>query len=113
MIKVFNQSQLAQQQAKGLVVGTSLRNKIHGYKFRQLVEVLGQPTFPYESVDGKTTKEWVVLFNDEVFTVYDWKTFDEDYTTNQLTQWNVGGKTSSNEFVQYLEQKLWENLNNG
>jgi hypothetical protein len=90
--------------------GTSLKGYVN-LTYNQLVEVLGEPTFKEESGDGKTQKEWVVEFKDEwgdknVFTIYDWKTYDVEYTMNELNRFNVGGKTSAYDFINYLEGRF-------
>ncbi len=85
--------------------GTSLKGYVN-LTYNQLVEVLGEPTFKEESGDGKTQKEWVVEVDGEVFTIYDWKTYDVEYTMNELNRFNVGGKTSAHDFIDYLEGRF-------
>ena len=53
-------------------------------------------------------KEWVVDFDGEIYTIYDWKTYDERYTMEELTNWNVGGKTSALDFIEYIESKQYK-----
>ena len=48
----------------------------------------------------------MIVDGDNVFTIYDWKTYDEHYTMNELTMWNVGGKGYAGEFIDKLESKL-------
>ena len=90
--------------------GTSLKGYVN-LTYNQLVEVLGEPTFKEESGDGKTQKEWVVEFEDEfgdtnVFTIYDWKTYNVEYTMNELDRFNVGGKAYAGHFIDYLEGRF-------
>jgi len=90
--------------------GSSLKGYIHA-TYSQLVDLLGQPTFDEPSGDDKTQVEWIVGFEDEygntnVFTVYDWKTYDRNYTENRLSTFNVGGKTSAYDFIDYLESRI-------
>jgi len=47
--------------------------------------------------------EWVVAYGDDIFTIYDWKTYDKDYTINALGRFNVGGKSYAGDFISYLE----------
>jgi hypothetical protein len=85
--------------------GTSLR----GYTkatYKQLVSVLGEPTFPIPSGDDKTQVEWVVKFGNSYFTIYDWKTYDREYKMNELQVFHVGGKTDALYFINELENKL-------
>jgi hypothetical protein len=85
--------------------GTSLK----GYTkatYKQLVALLGEPTFNTPSFDDKTQVEWVVKFGNSYFTIYDWKTFDYEYTTNELQVFHVGGKTDALYFINELENQL-------
>jgi hypothetical protein len=85
--------------------GTSLK----GYTkatYKRLVEVLGPPTFSEASLDDKTQVEWVVKFKNDYFTIYDWKTYDREYTMNELTIFHVGGKIDAFNFIVALENKL-------
>lgn len=94
------------QKALQLIGGTYLVGKLVGYTYSELVALMGEPTFAEESGDGKVQKEWIVIDGDNVFTIYDWKTYDVEYTMNELTMWNIGGKTSAYEFIDKLEAKL-------
>ena len=85
--------------------GTSLK----GYTkatYKQLVATLGEPTFSDASLDDKTQVEWVVKFRNNYFTIYDWKTFDREYTINELTVFHVGGKVDALDFIIALENKI-------
>ena len=59
--------------------------------------------------DGKVMYEWVVLYEDKIFRVYDWKTYDKKYTKNRLTTWSIGGNTSCDWFLQTLVAKIQAN----
>lgn len=86
--------------------GTSLKGYLYT-TYNELVELLGEPTYlPEDSGDGKVNFEWVVEFNDEIFTIYDWKTYDPEYSMNELDQWNIGGKTYCGDFSDFIESKL-------
>lgn len=76
--------------------------------YNQLVKVLGEPTFDTPSGDDKVQKEWVVEFKGNVFTIYDWKTFDPEYTMTKLDEFNIGGFVSAIEFIEALENKIKE-----
>jgi hypothetical protein len=78
-------------------------------KYRDLLGKLGAPTFEDPSGDDKVQKEWVFYNDDEVFTVYDWKTWDEEYTMNELTRWHVGGVSDPSNFIKWLEKKMYNN----
>jgi hypothetical protein len=78
--------------------------------YNQLIEVLGEPTHSTPSGDSKVQKEWVVEFEGNIFTIYDWKTFDVDYTMNELDEFNVGGKAPANKFISALQEKINKNI---
>jgi len=94
-----------QEFASNQTCGTSLK----GYTaatYKQLVAVLGEPTFNTPSGDDKTQVEWVVKFKNDYFTIYDWKTYDREYTLNELTIFHVGGKIDAFDFIVKLESKI-------
>jgi len=86
--------------------GTYKVDTLMGPNYSQLVNFLGDPTFPNESGDGKVQKEWVVEFNDELFTIYDWKTYSVYETKNTLDTWSIGGKSSASGLVEYLKIQI-------
>ena len=89
------------ENALKLIGGTSLKDRLVGFNYKQLVAAFGEPTFSTPNDDGKIQKEWVFVrtSDGEVFTVYDWKTYDENFTTTMLQTWNVGSKSYAGEFV--------------
>lgn len=99
MIRVFGKDDYPSTQ------GTSLKDYVN-LTYNQLVEVLGEPTFNEESGDGKTQVEWVVEYEGILFTIYDWKTYSKEYTLNELSRFNVGGKHYAGDFINYLESRF-------
>ena len=98
---------LSREEAYGSTGGTSLKGYLYGVTYAQLVKTFGQPAFnPEDSGDGKVNFEWVFKFNYEIFTLYDWKTYDVEYTINELTTWNIGGKTYYGDFSTHIEKLL-------
>jgi len=95
---------LKENELKG-VSGSSLKGYINCV-YQDLIRVLGEPTYPEASGDNKVQKEWVVKYNGEVFTIYDWKTYDEEYTMNELDEFHVGGKTDASDFILELEEMI-------
>lgn len=91
--------------ASDQVNGTSLKGYISA-TYTQLVSVLGEPTFNTASGDEKTQVEWIVKFKSKYYSVYDWKTYDREYTLNELTVFNIGGKEEAFDFIIALENKL-------
>ncbi len=87
--------------------GTSLSGYLTGHTYSDLVKALGAPTHPSPSGDDKVQKEWV--FKDAVgngFTIYDWKTYNKDYTTSTLTKWNIGAKVEASGFIAWIQEQL-------
>ena len=82
--------------------GTSFKGYINA-TYSQLLEVLGKPTYDEPSGDDKVQVEWVVEFEGDIFTIYDWKTYSREYTENELKTFNVGGNTSAFNFIQEVE----------
>jgi len=84
-----------------LISGTSLKDRLVGFNYKQLVAAFGEPTFSTPSGDGKIQKEWVFVRVEDnvVFTIYDWKTYDDSFTTTMNQTWNVGSKVYAGEFV--------------
>jgi len=101
--------------------GTHLKDYLpFGITYDMLVDYLGEPTFlPEDSGDGKVNFEWVVEFNDELFTIYDWKVEPEwsKINTGNLNQdnfyaskWHVGGKTYAGNFVDFLSEEILKSV---
>ena len=86
-------------------IGTSLRGYINA-SYDQLVEVLGEPSNTEPSGDDKVQKQWIVEYNKEFYTVYDWKTYSEEITLNVLHEFNVGAKGNADDFISELESKI-------
>jgi hypothetical protein len=91
--------------------GTSLKGYLRkGIKFADLYKTLGEPTFkPEDSGDGKVQYQWVLEWNGHVFTIYDWKTYDHEYTVNEYDRWHVGAKGYSGEFEDMVNQMIEQN----
>lgn len=85
--------------------GTSLQGYINA-TYSQLLETLGKPTYDEPSGDDKVQVEWVVEFNDNIFTIYDWKTGSREYTENELMEFNVGGTIPATDFINELESQI-------
>ena len=86
--------------------GTFKIASLEGVKYDDIVEVFGEPSITQESGDGKIQFEWVLAIGDDVFTIYDWKTFDRDYTLNKLEVWSVGGKGPNYKFCELLRRSF-------
>ena len=104
MVKVIRNEQEALQAMNGTFrVGEINR----GYFDLELA--LGEPTFDTPSGDDKIQVEWVCKFKGNVFTIYDWKTYDRDFTLCELNQFNIGSKARGYEvaeFIEFLEEQI-------
>jgi len=87
------------------ILGTSNKGYIEA-TYSQLVQFLGEPTINDPSGDDKIQVEWILRYCDETFTIYDWKTYDRDYTVNTLNTFNVGGRTNASSMINFIEQSL-------
>jgi len=87
MVKVIRN----EQEALNLMNGTFRVGEINR-TYRDLVTGLGEPTFDTPSGDDKIQVEWVCKFKGNVFTIYDWKTYDREFTEWDLQQFNIGSK---------------------
>jgi hypothetical protein len=74
--------------------------------YNKLIEKLGKPTFDSPSGDDKVQVEWVIEFEGDLYTIYDYKTYNREYTENELDKFNVGSKVNASSFIDYLEKLL-------
>jgi hypothetical protein len=93
------------EEARNVTDFTSFKGYITA-TYNQLVEVLGEPTFNTPSGDDKTQVEWVVEFENNYYTIYDWKVYDREYTLNELDTFNVGSRVNALDFILELNKKL-------
>ena len=104
MLKVIRN----EKQAYSAINGTFRVGEISA-DYMGLELALGEPTFDTESPDGKVQVEWVVNFKGNIFTIYDWKTYDRDFTLCELNQFNIGSKARGyevTEFIEFLEEQV-------
>ena len=105
MVKVIRN----EQEALRLINGTSRAGEINR-TYRDLVTGLGEPTFDTSSGDDKIQVEWVCKFKGNVFTIYDWKTYDREITEWKLKEFNIGSKTARGyevtEFVNAVRNQI-------
>lgn len=85
------------------ITGTFKIASLASVKYNDLVRVFGEPSIDEESGDGKIQFEWIINYGgDQIFTIYDWKTFDRDYTMQELEVWSIGGREKNREFFDEL-----------
>ena len=70
--------------------------------------MLGNPTFDEPSADGKTTTEYIVGYGEEIYTIYDYKQYDNPPKDNPYTpiRWHIGGYENAYDFIEALEKEL-------
>lgn len=86
--------------------GTHKIASLQNATYYDLISAFGKPTISEESADGKIQIEWVFNYNGQPFTIYDWKTFNREYTINELTVWSIGGKQRDYDFFEFLEEAI-------
>ena len=67
---------------------------LNGIYYRDLVNKLGEPTI-IGSGDDKVQYEWIIKYENRIYTIYDWKTYDAEYTEYELDTWSIGGDVKS------------------
>ena len=83
---------------------------LHGITYNDIIKTFGKPTFnPEDSGDGKVNFEWVIEYKDRYFSIYDYKTWDQEYTKTKLTEWSVGGQGYAFDFIDAVESKIASN----
>jgi len=82
--------------------GFSKVDTLRGVTYFELVRALGNPTESFLEEGDKSTCNWIVTFGDRVYTIYDWKTYDIEYTISELNTWMIGGAASSMDFKDML-----------
>ena len=87
--------------------GTSLSGYLLGPSYSTLVQTLGLPTHEDPSADDKVQKEWRLEYKGNVFTIYDWKTYDAEYTINELIRWHIGSKVPVDNFAEELMDMIY------
>lgn len=98
-----------ESEALGPSIGTSNKGRFSGYKFIELFAIFGNPTHDKPSGDDKCQISWEFVFNGDIFTIYDWATFDRLYTLAENEVWYVGGKTNATDFIEHVLQLLNNN----
>ena len=74
--------------------GTFKIGSLDGIYYQDLVNRLGKPTV-IGSGDDKVQYEWIVKYENRIYTIYDWKTYDAEYTEYELDTWSIGGNAKS------------------
>ena len=90
-----------------ITTGTFKVASLKNVSYDDLVRAFGVPSINIPSGDNKVQVEWVFYFDgNNVFTIYDWKTFDRDYTLQELTTWSIGGKNKDEGFFEAVKDLI-------
>lgn len=89
-----------------LTSGTHKIATLKNISYDDLVRNLGEPSISTPSADNKIQCEWVLEYEGSIYTIYDWKTYDRDYTLQELKVWSIGGKRPDDNFYGELENAL-------
>ena len=89
------------------VNGTYKIGSLNGIYYRDLVNKLGEPTV-IGSGDDKVQYEWIMKFEDRIYTIYDWKTYDAEYTEYELDTWSIGGNANSAALLFAFKDYIYE-----
>lgn len=105
---IINFTLVDQQKAIECGVVTSKQTVLENVNYNELVKLLGNPTFSIQSLDEKIQVEWVMRINGHTVTIYDYKTYDREYTINKLRVWSVGGDDwgTCDELVNMIHKNL-------
>ena len=79
---------------------------IENINYNDLVNILGQSTYNEPSGDNKTQVEWVIEFEGNIFSIYDWKIYNREFTLNNLDVWHIGGNTDPSKLIDFIKSKL-------
>jgi len=101
-INVVEHSDATLRHMHDITAGFSRVDTLRDVMYYELVSALGLPTNSYCPEGHKVTCEWILTFGDKVFTLYDWKTYDRNFTKNYLSTWMIGGESSSMDFKEEL-----------
>jgi hypothetical protein len=93
------------KESDDLLIGSYFVGNINDITYKDLLRILGEPTYNEPSGDNKTQVEWNLKFNNEVYSIYDWKTYNKEYTLNELNHWNIGGKTDPTNLIDYINER--------
>lgn len=76
--------------------------------FYTLVDILGEPTFKWHNCP--INYEWAIEYKGSIFTIYDWRCKPEASKIDSKFQWNVGGSTWAEEFIDQIEKRRMYNI---
>jgi len=96
-------------QIYNFINGTHKIASLERVTYDDLVRLYGEPSIlHYRDPDtgGKIQVEWVFEFLCQPYTIYDWKTFDRDYTLQELTTWSIGGQSRDLRFLERLQNEF-------
>jgi hypothetical protein len=95
-------------------IRSSKQGELKDMTYYDLLDLLGEPTYPNASFDEKVQKEWVIEFTPSnpleedpyLFRIYDWKSNSWREATTSNRTWSIGGGKDSGIVAMELESLL-------
>lgn len=109
MITKLSRSDYSLKQMFDFIRGTHKIGELSNVTYKNLNKAFGEPSilhFENAKSDKKIQVEWIFEYNSKHFTIYDWKTFDTDYTLEKLKRWSIGGSSEDKDFVKAVKSRL-------
>jgi hypothetical protein len=87
--------------------GTTSQSVLHNVTYDELKKTFGDPIIDRPSSDNKVNVEWVFVYKDEPYSLYDYKT--SSLKTNR--KWIVNGGKNYQGFLSEIRKELKNKLN--
>jgi len=101
MTTIFNYQNLGDDYS--LTNGSSYCGKFECSK-QDLINLIGEPVWGL-SGDEKSQHTWVCEYENQIFTIYDYKYYRE-LSDTEIVIWHVGGFTSAYDFINEITSNL-------
>jgi len=82
--------------------GSSRIGSLNHITYKDIIKRVGSPTINYDGAHDKVNVEWIFKVNGDIFTIYDYKSWSETHTFEQLNNWSVGGFENTDKNMQIL-----------
>lgn len=109
MTTKLSKEEFSLEQMIEFIQGSYKIGELTNVTYTDIVRVYGEPSilhYENDEIDGKIQVEWIFQYDSKPFTIYDWKTYDVEYTMETLKTWSIGGLSEDEEFVEYIRNSL-------
>ena len=65
---------------------------LYNVRYIDLVDALGEPTLPNKTPDNKTQVCWVLEYDNNLYTIYDYRMSDIEFVLKHNKMWSIGGR---------------------